>query len=65
MLNGPTRIALTFIDHFDPSMRGARDADALTAPVRELITRVEAATGAPVSLLDTGPRLGDVIELAA
>ncbi len=37
MLNGPTQIALTFIDHFDPSMRGARAADTLTAPVRDLI----------------------------
>ncbi|WP_152360205.1 adenylosuccinate synthetase [Microlunatus speluncae] len=65
MLNGPTKIALTFIDHFDPSMRGARDAAAITPEVRQLIGRVEAVTGAPVTLLDTGHRLGDVIELAA
>ncbi|MFC7622514.1 adenylosuccinate synthetase [Microlunatus sp. GCM10028923] len=65
MLNGPTAIALTFIDHVDPEMRGVRDRDRITAPVRDLIERVEQATGAPVTSLDTGPRLGDLIELAA
>ncbi len=64
MLNGPTQIALTFIDHVDSGLKGARSASALTPEVRELIRDVEEATGAPVTLLDTGPRLGDVIELS-
>jgi adenylosuccinate synthase len=63
MLNGPTKIALTFCDHVDPGMRGGRHRDAITAPVAALVDRVEEVTGAPVVLLDTGPRLGDVIEL--
>lgn len=63
MLNGPTRIALTFCDHFDPEMRGRRDQ--VTAPVRRLIAQVEAATGAPVTLVDTGPGLNDMVELPA
>ncbi|HVX43459.1 MAG TPA: adenylosuccinate synthetase [Mycobacteriales bacterium] len=61
MLNGPTRIALTFCDHFDPDMRGRRGQ--VTAPVRRLIEQVEAATEAPVTLVDTGPGLNDMIEL--
>lgn len=65
MLNGPTAIALTFVDHVDPEMRGVRDQDRITTPVRDLIEQVERATGAPVTSLDTGPRLGDLIELAA
>ena len=60
MLNGPTQIALTFCDHFDPDMRGAGQ---VTPKVGRLIEQVEAATGAPVTLVDTGPGLRDVIEL--
>lgn len=63
MLNGPTQVALTFIDHVDSSTKGARTADALTVGVRRLIDEVEEAAGAPVTLVDTGPRLGDVISL--
>ncbi|MEV0649267.1 adenylosuccinate synthetase [Phytomonospora sp. NPDC050363] len=64
MLNGPTQIALTFCDHLDPEMRGRRDARGITGKVRELMSRVEEATGAPVTLLDTGPGLSDVIDLS-
>lgn len=64
MLNGPTQIALTFCDHLDPNMKGRRDPTDLTPAVRDLIVEVEAACQAPVTLLDTGPRLGDVIDLA-
>lgn len=64
MLNGPTRIALTFTDHLDPAIRGARSADALSADVRRVMAEVEEATGAPVTLLDTGPRLDDMIDLS-
>jgi adenylosuccinate synthase len=64
MLNGPTKIALTFCDHADPYMRGTRSAADITAPVRALIDQVEKVTGAPVALLDTGPRLSDMIDLS-
>jgi adenylosuccinate synthase len=61
MLNGPTQIALTFCDHYDPVMRGARGSEAVTQKVERLIHQVEEVTGAPVTYLDTGPRLRDVI----
>jgi adenylosuccinate synthase len=64
MLNGPNKIALTFCDHADPYMRGTRSAADITAPVRALIDQVEKVTGAPVALLDTGPRLSDMIDLS-
>jgi len=63
MLNGPTQIALTFCDHYDPAMRGARSRGGVTDRVHALIADVQAATGAPVTLLDTGPGLDDVVEL--
>lgn len=64
MLNGPTQIALTFCDHYDPAMRGARSADGITPRVRSLIAEVEDVTGAAVTMLDTGPRLHDMIDLS-
>jgi adenylosuccinate synthase len=64
MLNGPTQIALTFCDHYDPDMRGIRSADAITSRVRALMAEVEAATGAPVTMLDTGIGLHDMIDLS-
>lgn len=63
MLNGPTQIALTFCDHYDRDILGARTVRQLTEPVRELIRRVESVTGAPVTLIDTGPRLDDMLDL--
>lgn len=63
MVNGPTQIALTFTDHLDPAMKGARDAAAITRPVRDVIEQVERITDAPVTMLDTGPLLDDVIDL--
>jgi adenylosuccinate synthase len=64
MLNGPTQIALTFCDHYDPTMRAERDPSRITDRIRMLIDQVEAATAAPVTLIDTGPRLGDMLELS-
>lgn len=63
MLNGPTQIALTFTDHIDPAMRGKRSPGDVTVPVREVIDQVEQVTGAPVTMLDTGPLLADMIDL--
>lgn len=63
MVNGPTRVALTFADHVDPAMKGAREASAITRPVREVIEQVERITGAPVVMVDTGPLLDDMIDL--
>jgi adenylosuccinate synthase len=63
MLNGPTKIALTFCDHADPPMRGARSSADITPPVKTLMEKVEDVTGAPVVLIDTGPRLSDMIDL--
>ncbi len=63
MLNGPTQIALTFCDHYDPKMRAARTPDDITPRVRDLIEQVERVTGAPVTLVDTGKYLDDFIAL--
>lgn len=64
MLNGPTQIALTFCDHYDPAMRQARSAADLTPRVRALIAQVEKVAGAPVTLVDTGKHLNEFVDLA-
>ena len=65
MLNGPTEIALTFCDHYDPEVTGATRPDQLTQRVRELIATVEATTGAPVTIVETGKLFSHMIDLRA
>lgn len=64
MLNGPTSLALTFCDHLDPAVRGARSGADLTPPVRALIDELEERLSLPVSLCDCGPLFEDLIELS-
>lgn len=61
MLNGPTEIALTFTDHFDPEIKGSTK---LTPKVKELIKKIEDACGAPVTLVETGKLYSNLIELS-
>ncbi len=63
MLNGPTEIALTFCDHYDPEVTGATSAEQLTPKVRALIAQVEQATGAPVTIVETGKLFNQMIDL--
>ncbi len=64
MLNGPTQIALTFCDHLDPDVRGARAREALTEPVLKLIHDVKTHTGVPVTIAETGRYFGDIVDLS-
>jgi adenylosuccinate synthase len=63
MLNGPTEIALTFCDHYDPEVTGATSAAALTPRVQALIAQVEEACGAPVTIVETGKLFEHMIDL--
>ena len=64
LLNGPTQLALTFCDHLDPEVAGARHHSALTAPVRQLIDELEKQFNIPVSLCDCGVHFENLIEIA-
>ena len=64
LLNGPTQLALTFCDHLDPEIAGARHRSALTAPVRHLIDELEERFNIPVSLCDCGVHFENLIEIA-
>jgi adenylosuccinate synthase len=61
MWNGPTRIALTFCDHYDPEVA---DGTRLTDRVKELVDMVEKETNVPVSLVDTGRLYRSIIEIS-
>lgn len=63
MLNGATQIALTFCDHFDPTVQGIRNADELTPMVQNLISTVTEHTGIPIAIVETGKNFEDIIDL--
>jgi adenylosuccinate synthase len=62
-LNGATQIALTKLDVLFPSVKGARQVADLDDNARTFISKIEQATGVPVTLIGTGPREEDIIDL--
>jgi adenylosuccinate synthase len=54
LVNGPTDIALTFVDYFGKENRDARRFDQLTSEALLFVEEVERVAGAPVSLISTG-----------
>lgn len=64
MLNGPTQLALTFCDHLDPNVRGARRQEEITDPVGQLIAELEQRFSVPVTLCDCGKLFEDMIPLS-
>jgi adenylosuccinate synthase len=63
LVNGATQIALNFANYIDYECRGINNRKGITPKVQEFIERVEDITGVPVTLVGTGPRLCDVIDL--
>lgn len=61
--NGPTQIALAFIDYFDNRVNAKlRDFDKLSPYARKFIDDVEARTNTPVTMIGTGPDVYDIID---
>ncbi len=63
MINRPTQIALMFIDYLDYQEKGKKDYDDLTQKSKDFVHHVEDETGTPVTLIGTGPKNDDVIDL--
>lgn len=63
MINRPTQIALMFIDYLDYQERGKKDYDDLSQKSKDFVHRVEDETGTPVTLIGTGPKNADIIDL--
>jgi len=64
-LNGPTDIALTFVDYFDIKNREAYRFDQLSQEAISFVEEVERVSGRPVSLLSTNFNWRNVIDRRA
>lgn len=63
LVNGPTEIALTFCDQYDPPILGARKQNRITPRTITLINKVEKVTKIPVTYLSTGNQLHDMVRV--
>lgn len=64
MLNAPSKIALTFCDHYDPDITGANSKTQLTPKILKLIREIEETTRAKVVIAETGKDLNNIIDLS-
>lgn len=62
-LNRPTEIALNFAQYIDYNMLGKTDVSDITPKLWEFIDRVEDITGVPVTMIGTGAKDGEIIDL--
>lgn len=62
MLNGATQIAITKMDSAFPGCAGVTSYERLSSEARAFVKDVESRLGVPVTLLGTGPLVGDVID---
>lgn len=62
-INGVTQIALNFANYVDYSVTNATEPEQLTAKVWDFIAKVEEETGVKVTLVGTGPKDSDIIDL--
>jgi adenylosuccinate synthase len=64
-LNGPTDIALTFVDYFSINNRQAFRFEQLTPATISFVEEIERVSGRPVSLLSTDFNWRNVIDRRA
>ncbi len=62
MLNGASQIAITKMDVRFPECKGETSYDGLPGEARSFIEGIESGLGVPVTLLGTGPAVGDIID---
>jgi len=63
-INGPTEIALTFCDHWDPEMKNIIDKNKITNSIKNLVKTIEHSVNVPVNILETGKSFGCIIDLS-
>ena len=63
LVNGVTQIALNFANYIDYSMLGKTSEEDITEKVWDFIYRVQEATKVPVTMIGTGARDCDIIDL--
>lgn len=63
-VNGATQIALTFMDHAFPEMKGAKSRGQITREAWDFIQKVEKQAGVPVTILNTGKAYNNIIDIS-
>lgn len=62
MLNTPTQLAITKVDVLYPDCSGANSFGDLSSEAKRFIRKVEERLKVPVTLIGTGPSVGDVVD---
>ena len=65
MVNGATQVAITGIDRIDKECYGVTEWEKLTPKAKQFIEKVEDDVRVPVTLISTGPEVGQIIDLRA
>ncbi|OUJ19243.1 Adenylosuccinate synthase PurB [Methanonatronarchaeum thermophilum] len=63
MVNGATQAAITCIDKYDQNCRGVTQYQNLTPKAKKFIETKESELGIPVTLISTGPKNNETIDL--
>mgnify|MGYP003315894174 FL=1 len=63
MINNPTQIALNFAQYIDWNAYRCNDYNNLPSKVKDFIHKIEEITNVPVTLIGTGERNCDIIDL--
>ncbi|MGH4014820.1 MAG: adenylosuccinate synthetase [Pseudonocardiaceae bacterium] len=63
VVNRPTQIALMFLDYLDWRNRSVTSLGRLTRSAQEFIDTTQTLCDVPVTLVGTGPRAADIIDL--
>lgn len=63
MINRPSQLALMFADYLDHTDRGKTVYEDLSSKTKDFVGELEDETGVPVTLIGTGPKNNDMIDL--
>ncbi|KXB02100.1 adenylosuccinate synthetase [candidate division MSBL1 archaeon SCGC-AAA833F18] len=63
MINGATQLAITNVDRLFDGNKGIQKYDKLTKEARDFIEKIESEVNVPVTLVSTGPKTEDIIDL--
>ena len=63
MINNPTQIALNFAQYIDWNAYRCNNYNSLPVKVKDFISKIEKLTNTPVTLIGTGERNCDIIDL--
>jgi adenylosuccinate synthase len=63
MINGATQLCITCLDKMFPECKDVTSYDKLSARAKEHISRIEKSIGVKVTMISTGPKAEDMVDL--